>query len=81
MRLRTDWLFFESPSRSIFLFEQDFLGKPVPAFPDRALGQQSPWQGKAPSAVIGWRDPVSLHRSVRVETSISTALAKGSFFF
>ena len=29
--------FFESSSRSIFLFEHDLFGKPVPTFPDHAL--------------------------------------------
>src|SRR5882757_9069676 len=29
--------FFESSSRSIFLFEHDLSGKPVPTFPDHAL--------------------------------------------
>src|SRR5712692_914506 len=31
--------FFESSSRSIFLFEHDLFGKPVPTFPDHALEQ------------------------------------------
>jgi hypothetical protein len=30
-------LFFESSSRSIFLFEHDPFRKPVPTFPDHAL--------------------------------------------
>src|SRR6266446_9267841 len=30
--------FFESSSRSILLFEHDLFGKPVPTFPDHALG-------------------------------------------
>src|SRR5712672_387771 len=30
--------FFESSSRSMFLFEHDLFGKPVPTFPDHALG-------------------------------------------
>jgi hypothetical protein len=34
---RARWLFVESPSRSIFLFEHDLFGKPVPTFPDHAL--------------------------------------------
>src|SRR5271155_5325220 len=36
---RTGWLFFESSSRSIFLFEHDLFGKPVSTFPDHALSQ------------------------------------------
>src|ERR1700687_964600 len=35
---RARWRFFESSSRSIFLFEHDLFGKPVPTFPDHALG-------------------------------------------
>src|SRR5260370_40319262 len=31
-------LFFESSSRSIFLFEHDLFGKPVSTFPDHAVG-------------------------------------------
>jgi hypothetical protein len=31
------WLFVESPSGSIFLFEHDLSGKPVSTFPDHAL--------------------------------------------
>src|SRR6202790_578619 len=31
------WLFVESPSPSIFLFEHNLFGKPVPTFPDHAL--------------------------------------------
>jgi hypothetical protein len=34
--VRAGWLFFESPSRSIFLFEHDLFEKPVPTFPDHA---------------------------------------------
>src|SRR5258705_1656961 len=30
--------FFESSSRSMFLFEHDLFGKPVPTFPDHGLG-------------------------------------------
>src|SRR5712672_3619431 len=32
--------FFESSSRSIFLCEYDLSGKPVPTFPDHALGRK-----------------------------------------
>src|ERR1700677_2747374 len=36
---RARWLFVEKPSRSIFLFEHDLFGKPVPTFPDHALAE------------------------------------------
>jgi hypothetical protein len=36
--LERDYFFFESSSRSIFLFEHDLFGKPVSTFPDHALG-------------------------------------------
>src|SRR6266436_5324181 len=32
--------FFESSSRSIFLFEHDLFGKPAPTFPDHALSAE-----------------------------------------
>jgi hypothetical protein len=35
--IKARWLFVESPSRIIFLFEHDLFGKPVPTFPDHAL--------------------------------------------
>ena len=35
--LERDDFVFESSSRSIFLFEHDLFGKPVPTFPDHAL--------------------------------------------
>ena len=34
------YLFSESSSRSIFLFEHDLFGKPVPTFPDHGLGSK-----------------------------------------
>ena len=37
---RTSGPFVEQPSRSIFLFEHDLLGKPVLTFPDHALGNK-----------------------------------------
>jgi hypothetical protein len=33
--------FFESSSRSIFLFAHDLFGKPVPTFPDHALAAKN----------------------------------------
>jgi len=52
-------LFVESPSRSIFLFEHDLFGKPVPTFPDHALGRRyfkrrQDWRDEASSCFRVW---------------------------
>src|SRR2546430_16562969 len=46
---RAGRLFFESSSRSIFLFEHDLFDKPVPTFPDHALAARLPGRGASVS--------------------------------
>src|SRR5207245_2259847 len=48
-------LFFESSSRSIFLFEHDLFGKPVPTFPDHAPEASRQPFPSCGLTEVGWR--------------------------
>jgi hypothetical protein len=53
--------FFESSSRSIFLFEHDLFGKPVSTFPDHALPARGIVTGAA--ADFGFSSPDERYRN------------------